>query len=95
MTRRAHARQFRNRLVKTEKRHFGCRHLLEAKASRFFFDRHEDNPLADAWCEHCERLKNENGGQWTEGLTKAADIQLVCEDCYNAIKNRYLRYERS
>jgi hypothetical protein len=54
----------------------------------FFFDRADDDPHPDAWCRACERLRIDNGGDWTEALTKQVNIQLVCDSCYLEIRER-------
>jgi hypothetical protein len=69
---------------------FVCGHLLHGEAQGFFFDPDEDSLNPDAWCRDCEQLRKEDGGEWTEALTNAADIQLVCEDCYTEIRQRNL-----
>jgi hypothetical protein len=66
---------------------FVCEHLLHGETQGFFFDQ-EEGPYPDAWCRACERLRVDNGGEWTEELTNKANIQLVCEDCYQEIKLR-------
>jgi hypothetical protein len=67
---------------------FICKHLLVGEDLGFVFDSEEDTPHPDAWCRSCERLKLDNGGEWTEELTKAVDIKLVCGDCYEEIRRR-------
>jgi hypothetical protein len=67
---------------------FVCEHLLHGTGRGFFFDRADDDPHPDAWCKACERLRIDNGGDWTEALTKQVNIQLVCDSCYQEIKER-------
>jgi hypothetical protein len=67
---------------------FVCKHLLGLENLGFLFDRDEEVPHPDAWCTSCERFKLDNGGEWTEELTKAIDIQLICGDCYEEIRRK-------
>ena len=67
---------------------FVCEHLLHGTGRGFFFDRADDDPHPDAWCKGCERLRIDNGGDWTEALTKQVNIQIVCDSCYQEIKER-------
>src|ERR1700728_167149 len=67
---------------------FVCKHLLHGTGRGFFFDRANDDPHPDGWCNACERLRVDNGGEWTEALTKQINIQLVCDRCYQEIRER-------
>jgi hypothetical protein len=67
---------------------FVCEHLLHGTGRGFFFDRADDDPHPDAWCKACEGLRVDNGGDWTEALTNQVNIQLVCDSCYQEIKQR-------
>jgi hypothetical protein len=67
---------------------FVCEHLVHGEANGFFFDEEEECLYPDAWCRVCERLRVESGGEWTEALKNRANIQIVCVDCYQEIRQR-------
>jgi hypothetical protein len=67
---------------------FVCSHLaLEKEKSLGFFEPQfdPDDPEPQAWCGDCEKALNELG-DWTDELTKEADIRLVCEFCFETIR---------
>lgn len=45
----------------------------------------DDNPTPDAWCNDCDIILQQHGGQWTDEAQKLVDIKLVCAGCYNAL----------
>ena len=67
---------------------FVCGHLLHGESRGFFFDPTEADAYPDGWCSSCELVRARGGGEWTEALTKEANIQLVCEDCYREIRQK-------
>ena len=69
---------------------FICCHLM-GDAFGLGFNRNppiDDDPFPDAWCDNCEIIFQQNGGEWTDDTMKLADIQLVCAGCYNASRIR-------
>jgi len=66
---------------------FVCRHLLTGTGLGFFHaDDEPSNPFPDAWCSHCENVRQANGGNWPEESQALTPIALVCGDCYEEIK---------
>jgi hypothetical protein len=49
---------------------FVCEHLLHGTGRGFFFDRADEDAHPDAWCNACERLRLDNGGEWTRSSDK-------------------------
>jgi hypothetical protein len=67
---------------------FVCKHLLNGENLGFVISEEEPVRHPDAWCTSCDRFRLDNGGDWSEELTKAIDIKLVCGDCYEAIRRK-------
>jgi hypothetical protein len=64
---------------------FVCRHVVEQPGQRWFsgYPR-KGHPYPDAWCGDCDAHRQAAGGQWDAASEAAADIQLVCGQCYDA-----------
>ncbi len=65
---------------------FVCRHLATGDG-RGFHVAHApdtDNPRPDAWCDSCNRIFLEEGGEWTDRAAKAAQVTILCAACYDA-----------
>lgn len=68
---------------------FVCSHLmLERSRPLGFFEPEYDpeDPDPQAWCGECEIALNK-AGDWTDEVAERADIRLVCEFCFEAIRN--------
>jgi hypothetical protein len=63
-----------------------CQHILVTLHDRqprgFCFDEASKAAYPDAWCEACNTMTKENGGQWTDELEQVAQIKLICAGCY-------------
>lgn len=63
---------------------FVCQHLASGEGKGVCVGFDPDNPLAlypDAWCEACEQ-RRAAAGEWTDQVSKEADIKLLCGGCY-------------
>jgi hypothetical protein len=63
---------------------FVCQHLVSGEGRGVCIGFDPENPLAlypDAWCEACER-RRAAAGEWTDEVTKEANIKLLCGGCY-------------
>jgi hypothetical protein len=40
----------------------------------------------NAWCDTCEALLALNGGAWNHEAEAFAGIKLICEDCFDGLK---------
>ena len=63
---------------------FVCQHLVSGEGIGVCVGFDPENPLAlypDAWCEACER-RRAAAGEWTDEVSAAADIKLLCSRCY-------------
>jgi hypothetical protein len=65
---------------------FVCRHLATGEGRGFHVahapDR--DDPRPDAWCDSCDRIFLQEGGEWTDLAAKAAQATVLCAACYDA-----------
>ena len=68
---------------------FVCSHLA--------FERHKplgfhsppfdpEDPDQQAWCATCEQVLIDNGGDWSDELVEQAGLTVVCEFCFDSIK---------
>lgn len=51
----------------------------------------EDDRWPDAWCAKCEALLQE-AGEWTDEISKGANIVMLCHHCYEAAQARSIEY---
>lgn len=68
-----------------------CQHLPEGKGLGFNVGYDPENPdqlYPDAWCDQCDAVLEQEGGEWNERAEAFADIKLVCADCYCEIRER-------
>jgi len=71
-----------------------CTHLAGAGAG-LGFNRNEpteEDPFPDAWCDHCEIIREAADG-WDEESGKLAQIKLLCSECYESARIRNTRTE--
>lgn len=64
-----------------------CHHIVEGTALlwRQAEPPTKDNPFPDAWCEKCE-VQFINRGGWTDESLAFADLQVLCDGCYQRIR---------
>ena len=61
-----------------------CRHLPAGRGAGFHQALDPGDPetrFPDAWCDACERVRDEEGG-WNERAQARAGLQLLCSSCY-------------
>jgi hypothetical protein len=69
-----------------------CQHLFESLDSKKvvgLYLPHEDipnNEPFEAWCDECEIVLDEEKG-WNDKSESFADFKLVCEKCYDNIRD--------
>lgn len=65
-----------------------CTHLFEGEKRGFHCAEDPQNLVCpDAWCSACDRLVRQ-AGEWTEETVAQMDIKLVCDLCYEALRER-------
>ena len=68
---------------------FVCGHLIETLrdgvARGLLWSRDEDGNV-NAYCDRCDRLLEQAGGEWTGELEARANIKLICEMCFREIE---------
>ena len=70
---------------------FVCGHLFnEREKSLGFFEPEydPDDVERQGWCQACEDLLQRDG-EWTEETEASADIKLVCEFCFEKIRQHH------
>ncbi len=72
---------------------FICTHLQHGRG--LGFNQPDDEPDADwpfrqAWCDECERVRNEQG-EWNDISEGFAAIMAICEGCFFEIRSRNLK----
>lgn len=80
---------------------FVCQHLNHSTKVGFVeaFETYEGMELPEeddfqAWCNECEMVRKREG-EWNENSEAFAQIKLVCEDCYFAMKTLNLQPDKS
>lgn len=69
---------------------FVCQHLASGSGLGFHWGYRPEDPDAtcpDAWCSECQAHVRAAGG-WNEQTQALADIRLVCDLCYERIRER-------
>jgi len=69
---------------------FVCCHLVRDSFG-LGFNRNppiDEDPFPDAWCDKCEAVFQQHGGEWTAEGMKLADIKYICSNCYEQIRVR-------
>lgn len=68
---------------------FVCCHLVETLqdglARGLLWSRDEDGNV-NAYCDICDQLLEQAGGDWTEELGAQANVKLICEMCFRTIE---------
>ena len=66
-----------------------CRHLCRSRAAPLGFIENSDEPGDyQAWCNACEAMF-EKEGEMTEAFVRFNDFALVCESCYDEIRQHH------
>jgi hypothetical protein len=42
------------------------------------------------WCAECDEVLTAIGGDWTDEACTAANIKLVCVECFASLRERHL-----
>jgi hypothetical protein len=74
---------------KTRPAAFVCCHLVETlrdRAARGLLWSRDENGNVNAYCDACDQMLEQAGGDWTEELGARAKVQLICEDCFWTIE---------
>lgn len=81
------------------RRAFVCKHLNRKNKVGFeeAFETFENMELLEdddfqAWCDECEKVREKEDG-WNDVAMKFADIKIICEHCYFAMKELNLGYK--
>ncbi len=65
-----------------------CRHLREQSSLRFYANTAEKYAPAQAWCEACDQVLDEERG-WSDPADEFADWKLLCTACYEETLTRH------
>lgn len=66
-----------------------CQHLLQSRRDghprgvNWLWD---DERLVNAWCDECDAFLDQHGGEWNEKTEAFAGIKLICQSCFDALK---------
>lgn len=71
---------------------FVCRHLADSVKSGKVVGFHAstekpNNPRPDAWCDDCERVRLNFGGNWRAESEDYAQVTLLCGSCYDEARD--------
>jgi hypothetical protein len=69
---------------------FVCQHLASGVGSGFHSGHDDDDPdrlWPDAWCDACERVR-ESEGEWNDRSETFAGVRLLCDGCYQRVRER-------
>ena len=64
---------------------FACAHVLQSLGDGTPRGLHwcrDGDGAFNGWCAECDVRLEAAGGAWDEATEAAADIQLLCEDCF-------------
>jgi hypothetical protein len=67
-----------------------CRHLGEGRGLGFWSIKAAADGPAQAWCEDCDKVLEEDRG-WTDRGDAQADWQIYCTQCYRRTLRRHKR----
>jgi len=73
-----------------QKPSFICKHLQYGENIGFFEatdNADPDLPFKEAWCSECDTVLIEQG-EWNDISEGHAQIIVICEGCYNEVKER-------
>ena len=72
-----------------------CQHLVSGEGSGFNYAYGEEDPdelWPGAWCDACERVLDAEGG-WNDRSEAFAHIRLLCDGCYQTVRERNWRQD--
>jgi len=71
---------------------FVCGHLLRDRSTALGFNPATPEPGEEpqAWCDDCDRAVLA-AGDWTPELEERADIRLICEFCFETLRQIHQR----
>lgn len=61
-----------------------CQHLQTGKGLRYFAIKAEPDEPAQAWCQECDEVLEEERG-WSDRADETADWKLCCTGCYEQL----------
>ena len=65
---------------------FVCTHvrqsLIDNVARGFCYSSLDPDVEPCAWCDHCDQMLTNGGGDWNEELEAVAKIKLLCSSCF-------------
>jgi hypothetical protein len=67
-----------------------CQHLVSGMGSGFHCGHDDDDPdrlWPDAWCDACENVR-QSEGEWNDRSEAFASIRLLCDGCYQRVRER-------
>lgn len=67
-----------------------CQHLVSGEGSGFNYAYDEEDPdelWPGAWCDACERVLDAEG-EWNDRSEAFARIRLLCDGCYQTVRER-------
>jgi hypothetical protein len=67
---------------------FVCRHLACGSGLRYYAATDTDGPYPHMWCAECEQVRIQEGGDWNDASEAFAGITLICNRCYEAVRQR-------
>jgi hypothetical protein len=77
----------------TERIAFICKHINKTTKTGFIeprnfmpWDELEEDEDLQAYCFECEKVLEQEGGEWNEKAEAFADVRIVCESCYFEMK---------
>ena len=71
---------------------FVCRHLVRGDGLGFFSPNRslisdDESDELQSWCADCERVRQEQG-EWNDVSEGYAGITMICDNCFEAARNR-------
>jgi hypothetical protein len=70
---------------------FVCRHLQHGAGAGFHGPADPpaaDFPFRNAWCDDCNRVLLEQGGEWNDVSEGHAGVVAICDGCFADIRQR-------
>lgn len=75
-----------------------CAHLAKDDSIQLGLHRDapsKETPCPDAWCDTCEKVRLQHGGEWNETSEAFCDIKFLCSECYRQVCIRNARTSSS
>lgn len=70
---------------------FVCEHLVGASGAGFHVAYDPDRLRPDAWCDACEQLVQQVGGDWDALGDRHPNLSILCGGCYDLTRERNMR----